>query len=200
MGELAKQVNTWNCAGPTLWRGTLTRWWACLFSAPPSWSERRYSKHPHTNMFTPVWHPIKRYVTTCACPLQGILAGCNSMCAGYLFQPDKQYDVTYDTGDKAIQCGRHVDIFKFWLMWKAKVRWRKALAYKLWRLWNVCCNMLLVPAGHCRVWAAHWQVSGPLSVPVQQDQEQGGIWDGVWWSGEQLFGFIRVLLTAATSL
>ncbi|KAG7272341.1 hypothetical protein CRUP_011589 [Coryphaenoides rupestris] len=32
---------------------------------------------------------------------------CNSMCAGYLFQPDKQYDVTYDTGDKAIQCGRH---------------------------------------------------------------------------------------------
>lgn len=44
------------------------------------------------------------------------------MCAGYLFQQDKQYDVTYDTGDKAIQCGRHVDIFKFWLMWKAKVR------------------------------------------------------------------------------
>lgn len=43
------------------------------------------------------------------------------MCAGYLFQPDKQYDVSYDTGDKAIQCGRHVDIFKFWLMWKAKV-------------------------------------------------------------------------------
>ncbi len=53
--------------------------------------------------------------------LQGILQGCNSMCAGYLFQPDKQYDVNYDTGDKAIQCGRHVDIFKFWLMWKAKV-------------------------------------------------------------------------------
>lgn len=54
--------------------------------------------------------------------LQGLLQGCNSMCAGYLFQQDKQYDVTYDTGDKAIQCGRHVDIFKFWLMWKAKVR------------------------------------------------------------------------------
>ncbi|KAG7227566.1 hypothetical protein INR49_005381 [Caranx melampygus] len=51
---------------------------------------------------------------------RGLLQGCNSMCAGYLFQPDKQYDVTYDTGDKAIQCGRHVDIFKFWLMWKAK--------------------------------------------------------------------------------
>lgn len=47
------------------------------------------------------------------------------MCAGYLFQPDKQYDVSFDTGDKAIQCGRHVDIFKFWLMWKAKVRKRE---------------------------------------------------------------------------
>ncbi|KAJ7415573.1 hypothetical protein WISP_77687 [Willisornis vidua] len=53
--------------------------------------------------------------------VDGILQGCNQMCAGYLFQPDKQYDVSYDTGDKAIQCGRHVDIFKFWLMWKAKV-------------------------------------------------------------------------------
>ncbi|TMS06396.1 Glutamate decarboxylase 1 [Larimichthys crocea] len=52
--------------------------------------------------------------------VDGLLQGCNSMCAGYLFQPDKQYDITYDTGDKAIQCGRHVDIFKFWLMWKAK--------------------------------------------------------------------------------
>lgn len=51
------------------------------------------------------------------------------MCAGYLFQPDKQYDVSYDTGDKAIQCGRHVDIFKFWLMWKAKVN-NKSLVKK----------------------------------------------------------------------
>lgn len=70
---------------------------------------------------------MKKRLTVCVlyvC-LQGILAGCNSMCAGYLFQPDKQYDVTYDTGDKAIQCGRHVDIFKFWLMWKAKVRHRE---------------------------------------------------------------------------
>lgn len=60
------------------------------------------------------------------------------MCAGYLFQQDKQYDVSYDTGDKAIQCGRHVDIFKFWLMWKAKVNNKssaqnseKYLIYKL---------------------------------------------------------------------
>ena len=43
------------------------------------------------------------------------------MAADYLFQQDKHYDISYDTGDKVIQCGRHNDIFKFWLMWRAKV-------------------------------------------------------------------------------
>ena len=43
------------------------------------------------------------------------------MAAEYLFQTDKHYDTQYDTGDKVIQCGRHNDIFKFWLMWRAKV-------------------------------------------------------------------------------
>ncbi len=52
---------------------------------------------------------------------QSLLYHCNRMCADYLFQQDKHYDVTYDTGDKVIQCGRHNDIFKFWLMWRAKV-------------------------------------------------------------------------------
>ncbi|TRY60308.1 hypothetical protein DNTS_015379 [Danionella cerebrum] len=71
------------------------------------------------------WNPHKMMGVPLQCSAilvreKGILQGCNSLCAGYLFQPDKQYDVTYDTGDKAIQCGRHVDIFKFWLMWKAK--------------------------------------------------------------------------------
>uniref|UniRef100_A0A674C0M4 Glutamate decarboxylase 1 n=1 Tax=Salmo trutta TaxID=8032 RepID=A0A674C0M4_SALTR len=71
------------------------------------------------------WNPHKMMGVPLQCSAilvreRGVLSGCNSMCAGYLFQPDKQYDVSYDTGDKAIQCGRHVDIFKFWLMWKAK--------------------------------------------------------------------------------
>ncbi|EPY82719.1 glutamate decarboxylase 1-like protein [Camelus ferus] len=52
--------------------------------------------------------------------VDGLLAACNQMRARYLFQPDKLYNVDYDTGDKAIQCGRHVDSFKLWLMWKAK--------------------------------------------------------------------------------
>jgi len=60
------------------------------------------------------------------CCSQGLLQACNQLCAEYLFQPDKPYDVTYDTGDKSIQCGRHVDIFKLWLMWKAKVTFMAA--------------------------------------------------------------------------
>lgn len=39
-----------------------------------------------------------------------------------MFQPDKMYDVSWDTGDKTFQCGRRVDVLKLWLMWKAKVR------------------------------------------------------------------------------
>lgn len=57
----------------------------------------------------------------CLSLLQGLLKECNELGAEYLFQKDKPYDVSYDTGDKSIQCGRHVDAFKLWLMWKAKV-------------------------------------------------------------------------------
>ena len=46
------------------------------------------------------------------------------MSADYLFQTDKCYDVCYDTGDKVIQCGRHNDIFKLWLQWRARVSHR----------------------------------------------------------------------------
>ena len=45
---------------------------------------------------------------------------CHSANARYLFQQDKFYDVSYDTGDKSLQCGRKVDVFKLWLMWKAR--------------------------------------------------------------------------------
>lgn len=54
--------------------------------------------------------------------LQGLLISCNQMSAEYLFMQDKLYDVQYDTGDKVIQCGRHNDVFKLWLQWRAKVR------------------------------------------------------------------------------
>lgn len=49
-----------------------------------------------------------------------VLKLCHSTNATYLFQKDKFYDTSYDTGDKHIQCGRRADVFKFWFMWKAK--------------------------------------------------------------------------------
>ncbi|EAW86104.1 glutamate decarboxylase 2 (pancreatic islets and brain, 65kDa), isoform CRA_c [Homo sapiens] len=52
--------------------------------------------------------------------VDGLMQNCNQMHASYLFQQDKHYDLSYDTGDKALQCGRHVDVFKLWLMWRAK--------------------------------------------------------------------------------
>ncbi|KAL4657159.1 glutamate decarboxylase 1-like [Arapaima gigas] len=71
------------------------------------------------------WNPHKMMGVPLQCSAilvrqKGLLQECNQLCAEYLFQPDKHYDVTYDTGDKSIQCGRHVDVFKLWLMWKAK--------------------------------------------------------------------------------
>ncbi|XP_063779047.1 glutamate decarboxylase 1-like isoform X2 [Pseudophryne corroboree] len=71
------------------------------------------------------WNPHKMMSVPLQCSAilfqeKGLLQACNQFCADYLFQPDKFYDITYDTGDKTIQCGRHVDIFKLWLMWKAK--------------------------------------------------------------------------------
>lgn len=51
---------------------------------------------------------------------QTLLLDAHSAKAKYLFQQDKFYDVTYDTGDKSIQCGRKVDALKIWTMWKSK--------------------------------------------------------------------------------
>ncbi|KAJ6666470.1 hypothetical protein lerEdw1_020193 [Lerista edwardsae] len=48
-----------------------------------------------------------------------LLKRCYSAKASYLFQQDKFYDVSYDTGDKSIQCSRRADAFKFWMTWKA---------------------------------------------------------------------------------
>ncbi|XP_029930608.1 glutamate decarboxylase 1 [Myripristis murdjan] len=71
------------------------------------------------------WNPHKMMAVPLQCSVilvkkKGLLQECNQQGAEYLFQMDKPYDVSYDTGDKSIQCGRHVDAFKLWLMWKAK--------------------------------------------------------------------------------
>jgi len=71
------------------------------------------------------WNPHKLMSILLQCSTvhfkqNSLLYHCNRMGADYLFQQDKHYDVTYDTGDKVIQCGRHNDIFKFWLTWRSK--------------------------------------------------------------------------------
>ncbi|XP_014291048.1 glutamate decarboxylase isoform X2 [Halyomorpha halys] len=71
------------------------------------------------------WNPHKLMGTLFQCStvhfkIDGLLLSCNQMSADYLFMQDKLYDVQYDTGDKVIQCGRHNDIFKLWLQFRAK--------------------------------------------------------------------------------
>ena len=51
---------------------------------------------------------------------KSVLLDAHAANAKYLFQQDKFYDVSYDTGDKSVQCGRKVDALKVWTMWKAK--------------------------------------------------------------------------------
>ena len=51
---------------------------------------------------------------------EGLLKKCHAAGASYLFQSDKNYDVSQDVGDKAITCGRKADALKIWFIWKSK--------------------------------------------------------------------------------
>eukprot|EP01064_Diplonema_japonicum_P015006 TRINITY_DN22777_c0_g1_i1.p1 TRINITY_DN22777_c0_g1~~TRINITY_DN22777_c0_g1_i1.p1 ORF type:complete len:503 (+),score=143.58 TRINITY_DN22777_c0_g1_i1:40-1548(+) len=72
------------------------------------------------------WNPHKMMgiPLQCSCVVlnnkKGLLQQAVGTSAGYLFQADKLYPIEYDTGDKAYQCGRRVDAFKLWLVWKAR--------------------------------------------------------------------------------
>ena len=74
-----------------------------------------------------------------------LLKRCYSANASYLFQQDKFYDVSYDTGDKSIQCSRRPDAFKFWMAWKAlgtlglEERVNRALALSRYLLCGCVC-------------------------------------------------------------
>lgn len=71
------------------------------------------------------WNPHKMLMACLQCSAflvrdkTHLLQRCHSANASYLFQQDKFYDVSYDCGDKSIQCSRKPDAFKIWLMWKA---------------------------------------------------------------------------------
>ncbi|XP_055688685.1 glutamate decarboxylase [Lutzomyia longipalpis] len=89
---------------------------------------RKY-RHPRLSgierSLSVTWNPHKLMGALLQCSTihfkeDGLLMSCNQMSAEYLFMTDKLYDLQYDTGDKVIQCGRHNDIFKLWLQWRAK--------------------------------------------------------------------------------
>jgi len=44
----------------------------------------------------------------------------NCIDVAYLFNNDKYYDSSFDTGNKYFMCGRRPDVFKFWFVWKIK--------------------------------------------------------------------------------
>ncbi|XP_030623271.1 cysteine sulfinic acid decarboxylase isoform X2 [Chanos chanos] len=72
------------------------------------------------------WNPHKMMMAGLQCSVfllrdtTNLLMRCHCANATYLFQQDKFYDISLDTGDKSIQCGRKVDCLKLWLMWKAE--------------------------------------------------------------------------------
>uniref|UniRef100_A0A669CQY8 Glutamate decarboxylase like 1 n=1 Tax=Oreochromis niloticus TaxID=8128 RepID=A0A669CQY8_ORENI len=88
------------------------------------------SKHKHLlkgihRADSVAWNPHKMLMACLQCSAfmvrdkTSLLQRCHSARASYLFQQDKFYDVSYDTGDKSVQCSRKPDAFKIWLMWKA---------------------------------------------------------------------------------
>lgn len=68
------------------------------------------------------WNPHKMMGIPLQCSAiltkhDGLLQKVHSANAAYLFQKDK-LNVHLDTGDKSIQCGRKVDVWKLWNSWK----------------------------------------------------------------------------------
>ncbi|KAF4530577.1 hypothetical protein B566_EDAN006783, partial [Ephemera danica] len=108
------------------------------------------SKHAHhlagiERVDSVSWNPHKMLGAPLQCSLllvkeEGLLHKCNSASATYLFQQDKFYDTSFDSGDKSVQCGRKTDAYKLWLMWRA--RGDKGLGFELvlpeFQCTNVC--------------------------------------------------------------
>ncbi|KAK1172289.1 acidic amino acid decarboxylase GADL1-like isoform X1 [Acipenser oxyrinchus oxyrinchus] len=102
------------------------------FHVDASWGGGALMSNKHRHLLNGIqradsvaWNPHKMLMAGIQCcaflvkDKTGLFEKCHSSQASYLFQQDKFYDVSYDTGDKSIQCSRRADAFKFWLMWKA---------------------------------------------------------------------------------
>ncbi|PAV88022.1 hypothetical protein WR25_20277 [Diploscapter pachys] len=110
------------CERHRIWLHVDAAWGGGLLLSP----EYRYKLAGIERANSVTWNPHKLMgallqCSACLFRQDGLLFQCNQMSADYLFMQDKPYDVSYDTGDKAIQCGRHNDVFKLWIMWKSKV-------------------------------------------------------------------------------
>ncbi|XGW17703.1 hypothetical protein V3C99_002357 [Haemonchus contortus] len=109
------------CDRHKIWLHVDAAWGGGILLSP----EHRYKLAGIERANSVTWNPHKLMGSLLQCSAclfrqDGLLFQCNQMSADYLFMQDKPYDVSYDTGDKAIQCGRHNDVFKLWLMWKSK--------------------------------------------------------------------------------
>jgi len=109
------------CERHKIWFHVDAAWGGGLLLSP----EHRHKLSGIERANSCIWNPHKLMgcllqCSACFIKQDGLLFQCNQMSADYLFQQDKPYDVSYDPGDKAIQCGRHNDIFKLWLMWRSK--------------------------------------------------------------------------------
>ncbi|KAI1729293.1 pyridoxal-dependent decarboxylase conserved domain-containing protein [Ditylenchus destructor] len=109
------------CARHKVWMHVDAAWGGGLLLSP----EHRHKLAGIERAQSVTWNPHKLMGALLQCSAifiryEGLLFQTNQQSADYLFQQDKPYDCNYDTGDKAMQCGRHNDIFKLWLMWRSK--------------------------------------------------------------------------------
>ena len=89
-------------------------------------TERNYRVKGSEHLDSITWDPHKALQVPLQCSLfitkhDSVMAASNSMNAPYLFHKDRtNYSPTLDTGDKTLQCGRHIDIFKLWVYLKSR--------------------------------------------------------------------------------
>ena len=89
-------------------------------------TDRHYRVKGSEHLDSITWDPHKALQIPLQCSLfltkhDGVMAASNSMNAPYLFHKDRtNYSPTLDTGDKTLQCGRHIDIFKLWVYFKSR--------------------------------------------------------------------------------
>uniref|UniRef100_A0A8C0VSM9 Cysteine sulfinic acid decarboxylase n=1 Tax=Cyanistes caeruleus TaxID=156563 RepID=A0A8C0VSM9_CYACU len=114
------------CARHGLWLHVDAAWGGSFLGMP--FSPQGLPKlccFPPTRADSVTWNPHKLLMVGLQCSAfllrdsSGLLQRCHGVGASYLFQRDKFYDVSLDTGDKSPQCGRRADGLKLWILWKA---------------------------------------------------------------------------------